>query len=36
MSTKIYIDWEDNDVLWNEEIKYWEDVYPTLVVKELS
>jgi hypothetical protein len=27
MSTKIYIDWEDNDVLWNEEIRDWEDVY---------
>lgn len=27
MSTKIYIDWEDNDVLWNDEIREWENVY---------
>jgi len=27
MSTKIYIDWQANDVLWNEEIREWENVY---------
>lgn len=27
MSTKIYIDWEDNNVLWNDETRDWEDVY---------
>ena len=27
MSTKIYIDWEDDDVFWNDEVRDWEDVY---------
>jgi hypothetical protein len=27
MSTTIYIDWEDDDVFWNDEVRDWEDVY---------
>ena len=27
MSTKVYIDWKDDDVFWNNEVRDWEDVY---------
>lgn len=33
MSTKIYIDWQDDDFTWDEEIRLWEEVY--IIVGEL-
>lgn len=27
MSTKIYINWEDDDFTWDSEIRNWEEVY---------
>ena len=33
MSTKIYIDWQDDDFTWDSEIRLWEEVY--IIIEEL-
>ena len=33
MSTKIYINWEENDITWDNEIRLWEEVY--IIIEEL-
>jgi len=33
MSTKIYIDWQDDDFTWDSEIREWENVY--IIIEEL-
>lgn len=33
MSTKIYINWEDDDFTWDSEIRQWEEVY--IIIEEL-
>lgn len=33
MSTKIYIDWQNDDFTWNNEVRLWEEVY--IIIEEL-